>query len=43
MFDFGLDFNMCDCDGNFLFYIVIENGNNEMMDYLLRDGKQDVR
>lgn len=42
MLDSGVDPNMCDCDGNPLLHIVIENGNNEMMDYLLRDEHCDV-
>lgn len=37
--DSGIDPNICDCDGNPLLHIVIENGNNEMMEYLLREGK----
>ena len=35
----GGDPNMCDCDGNPLLHIVIENGNSEMMEYLLQDGE----
>jgi ankyrin repeat protein len=39
--DSGVDPNICDCDGNPLLHIVIENGNNEIMEYLLREGKQE--
>lgn len=35
----GGDPNMCDCDGNPLLHIIIENGNSEIMEYLLQDGE----
>lgn len=42
LLDSGIDPNTCDCDGNPLLHIVIENGNNEMMDLLLQDEHCDI-